>query len=66
MPDIVFETELRLEVARILNALQEVKSGQDVFDALIEVPMSNLIEMNEMIAHILNHKIKHLDASEDK
>ncbi len=61
MPDVVIERELSAESQLIINALQTVNCGQDVFDALIEVPTPNLIEMSEMIAHILKHRICNTD-----
>lgn len=44
---------LSKESIKIIEALQDVKSGQDVYDALNEAPDDNLMDMLDMIDNIL-------------
>jgi len=55
-PDIVIERELSQESLNIIEALQTVNCGQDVFDALCEAPSANLLDMLNMITHILEKR----------
>lgn len=47
------------ESKAVLDALHNVKSGKDVFNALCEVPSENLHDMHEMITFIIVERNKH-------
>lgn len=40
-------------IEKIVSSLHSAQSGQEVFDALCQVPMENLDDMRNMIEHIL-------------
>lgn len=43
---------------KLIHAFKNVNSGQDIYDALIEIPTMNLLDMNEMIANILTARFR--------
>lgn len=59
MTDITIELEQSQETINIIEALQNVKCGQDVYNALTAVPTPNLAEMLEMIANIIKHRVNY-------
>lgn len=56
MPDVVIERKISLKSIAIIDALSSVDCGQDVFAALCEAPTLNLVEMLNMIKHILEKR----------
>jgi hypothetical protein len=47
---------LNLNSKRIFDALKQAKEGQEVFDALCEIPSEHLNDLIGMCQHILEHR----------
>jgi hypothetical protein len=43
-------------ISNIVDALHSARSGQEIFDALSQVPTENLTGMQDMIETILRHR----------